>query len=172
MNKPTKDFKRRFVLGRTSYGDLWITIEYQDGKLSITGVEGPKKNGDCKGSFGQCVDAAREINKKFADIWKCWHLNNMRPGCEHQREEGWNKRSIDPTKPLNSYGIHFNGQISPSLNMLAWISPDEHPDGLLTRPCSVCGYKYGSAWLHEKVPENILKYLSSFPDEDDHPWGE
>ena len=167
-----KNFKRRFILGKTDCGDLWITIKYIDGRLSITGVEGPKKNGDCRGSCGQCVDAAREIDQEFANMWDRWHLNDMRPGCEHQRAEQWDKRPIDPTKPLNSYGKHFDRQLLDSWNMLAWVDPTEHPDGLLTKPCPTCGYKYGTGWLLEKVPEKVLEYFASFPDRDDHPWGD
>lgn len=37
-----------------------------------------------------------------------------------------------------------------------WVYPSEHPDGLLCKPCDVCGYKYGSAWLAEKLPPDVL----------------
>jgi len=26
------------------------------------------------------------------------------------------------------------------------------------------GYKYGSAWLHEEIPEEVLDFLKSLPD--------
>jgi hypothetical protein len=32
----------------------------------------------------------------------------------------------------------------------------EHPEGMLCRPCEVCGYKYGSAWLTEEMPPEVL----------------
>lgn len=40
----------------------------------------------------------------------------------------------------------------------------EHPEGLLCKPCSVCGYKYGSAWLREEVPVDVISFLESLPD--------
>lgn len=46
---------------------------------------------------------------------------------------------------------------------LGYLKPDEHPDGLLTKPCPVCGYKYGSAWLKEEVPENVIDWLFALP---------
>lgn len=46
---------------------------------------------------------------------------------------------------------------------LGYLKPDEHPDGLLTKPCPVCGYKYGSAWLKEEVPEKVIDWLFSLP---------
>lgn len=30
---------------------------------------------------------------------------------------------------------------------------------MLSQPCPVCGYKYGSAWLHEELPESIISEL-------------
>ena len=40
-----------------------------------------------------------------------------------------------------------------------WVTPDEHPDGILTKPCEICGYKYGTKWNFEEVPEEVLEYL-------------
>lgn len=95
-------------------------------------------------------------------VWNRWHLNGMRAGCEHQRAEGWNKRPIDPSKPLGAYGLHFDGQRQPSWNMLAWIPRAEHPEGLLCYPCPTCGYRYGSAWLYEPLPASIVAEVKSW----------
>lgn len=80
---------------------VFCKIELLEGKLSITGVVGPKPNGNCYGSCGQCVDEVRtgtptknwtnEMLQKFCDIWDEWHLNDMRPYCTHMKEMGWNK---------------------------------------------------------------------------------
>jgi hypothetical protein len=43
-----------------------------------------------------------------------------------------------------------------------WVTPDEHPAGLLGKPCPVCGYKYGSAWLYEPLPADVVKFLEDF----------
>jgi len=42
---------------------------------------------------------------------------------------------------------------------LGWLNPDKHPDGLLGKPCPVCGYKYGSAWNHFPIPEEDEKFI-------------
>lgn len=47
---------------------------------------------------------------------------------------------------------------------LGWLYPNEHPDGILTKPCPVCGYKYGSTWKTEQVPEDVLQFLYNLPD--------
>lgn len=121
---------------------------------------------------GQMIDAVEndlhdriistEDLAELVSIWRRWHLNDMRAGCEHQREEGWDERPIDPTKPTNTYGRHFEGQQQDSWNLLGWVRPDEHPDGLLTKPCPVCGYKYGSAWLTEDLPESVREWFERF----------
>lgn len=87
--------------GKERRVNSFCKIEYQDGQLSITGVIGPKSNGDCWGSCGQCVDEIRkgeptkewtpEMLQKFCDIWDEWHLNDMRPYCSHMKKLGWDK---------------------------------------------------------------------------------
>jgi hypothetical protein len=54
-------------------------------------------------------------------------------------------------------------------SLRGWLKPSEHPDGLLCRPCDVCGYRYGAAWLHEDVPASVLKWLVSLPNADSRP---
>lgn len=171
---------------------LFCKIECKDGRLSISGVEGPKQNGDAWGSCGQihggyahrdpADDDARTYRLTrpedmnfgpdwsaamwldFLDVWKRWHLNDMRAGCEHQRAAGWGTRPIDPTKPTTAYGKHFEGQRQDSWNLLGWVRPDEHPAGLLTLPCWYCGYRYGTAWLREEVPADVLRMLRQLPE--------
>lgn len=45
---------------------------------------------------------------------------------------------------------------------LCHVRVEEHPEGLLCKPCPVCGYKYGTAWLKEELPpkfEVAIEYL-------------
>lgn len=130
-------------------------------------------SGDCNGHMGQCQDEirrlidritwapawSRERAAQLLDVWERWHLNDLRPGCEHQRAEGWDKRPIDPSKPLDAYGKHVPGKDAHTWNMLTWITPVEHPDGLLGKPCPTCGYKYGSAWIYELPPPEVLAFI-------------
>lgn len=161
--------------------DVYCKVSYIDGKLSISGVVGPKSNGDAFGSCGQIVDELAHLSRlgegwtadlveKFRATWDRWHLNDMRAGCEHQRAEGWADRPIDPSKPTNTYGKHFEGQRCDSWNMLVWVSRTEHPEGLLSQPCPTCGYKYGTAWLREEVPADVLAFLQALPDSPHRPY--
>ena len=110
---------------------------------------------------GATLDYPREELAEILAIWERWHLNGMVAGCSHQTGEGWNTRPIDPNKPLNAYGRHFEGQGQPSWNMFGWIRPDEHPNGLLGKPCPVCGYRYGSAWLVDILPGYVVDTLAA-----------
>ena len=121
---------------------VFCHIKYNDGRLSITGVIAPLKNGDARGSCGQIYgeienhlddtsysDGWDKIKAfTFIEYWKTWHLNDMNAGCEHQEALGW-----------KSY--------------------DEHP----SEPCPTCGYKYGTSWLRREVPTDVLKWLEQLP---------
>jgi hypothetical protein len=106
-------------------------------------------------SWGQIREEIAEFFPEVVPLFP-WHLNNMKVACVHQEAEGWGERPIDPTKPTDTYGKHFPGQVSSSWNMLAWVRRDEHPQGLLSEPCPVCGYRYGSAWLKRELPPEII----------------
>lgn len=177
--------------------DLFCRIEIEDGKLSISGVIGPKSNGDARGGCGQidmefahrnpsdnggrysdpirpdqiefALGWTADLWLEFLDVWQKWHMNDCKAGCEHQRKMGWDRIPIDPAKPLTAYGKHFPGQKYDSWNMAVWIRRDEHPNGLLCEPCPECGYKYGSAWLREELPANVVEFLQSLPDTDKQP---
>lgn len=49
------------------------------------------------------------------------------------------------------------------------VYPSEHPEGLLTKPCTTCGYKYGSSWLREDVPADVIAFLESLPETNNLP---
>jgi len=179
--------KRIFRIGTIqSHGGRWMSIyveaKYESGELSIHGTEGPLSSGHCLGSSGQIdmdyahqnpadndyrtVEPIKTSEIRFAsgwsaenwlkllDVWKVWHLNGLRAGCEHQQTLGWDKDLIDPTKP-------------PSFdNLKNWKHP---PTGHLTEPCPTCGYKYGTAWLKEEVPQDVIDWLFSLPVADKKP---
>jgi hypothetical protein len=159
-----KDFNKIVRIGNghtyngRAYG-IYCKITYKAGRLSITGVEGPMRNGNACGSCGQIhmsYKTDEEIAKispapgwshekirEFFKVWDMWHLNDMRAGCQHQRAAGWGDKVITNEK--------------------------EHPQGVLGKACPVCGYKYGTSWLKEDVPEAVLEYLRGLPETDTQP---
>lgn len=54
---------------------------------------------------------------------------------------------------------------STELKAIGWLHPEEHSEGILCKPCPVCGYKYGTAWNYMPIPkedeEIIYKILES-----------
>jgi len=197
-------------------------------RLSITGVHGPRADGNCYGSCGQIIDTVRQILPaalapgwtfamlaEFCDAWERWHLSDMCAGCSHQRDN-WNtsamievveyglttgaltlrKQAIEAAaRATANYELADLNYTARALILLEdWFSPrysppdadsplsgcyevkkrclksrkhvlqTEHPDGLLLKPCEVCDYRYGSKWLYEPVPAQVLTFLAGLPD--------
>lgn len=104
-------------IGRPTKTPLFCKIEYTGSKLSISGVIGPKSNGDAWGGCGQIEMEFKHRNPahndsrthelitpesmefaagwnadtwlEFLEVWHLYHLNDMKPECEHQRAAGW-----------------------------------------------------------------------------------
>lgn len=92
--------------------DIFCKIEYRAKKddagkfeMRISGVIGPKSNGDALGSCGQIyISSMAEIEKikpaphwtkakikQFMQIWDEWHLNDMRAATPEMKAAGWVK---------------------------------------------------------------------------------
>lgn len=241
-----KNFKHTIMPGYLPDGrngkkvPMHITIEYKDGKLALSGVVGAIANGYCWGSEGQCD---KELSRpdftpasewdvdrvyKLACVWEAWHLNDMHPECEHQRELGWPKLATkdvtiytwrltaeardaqrmakraalsaakrgdaftptpqqvqalnledfsqtttqSPPEGFEQFYTASDSTLFPHIKTLpaghthhAEYSGhgDTHPDGLLCKPCPVCGYEYGSRRNTIEVPEDVLKWLHNLP---------
>ena len=213
---------------------LFLEISFDGVRLSITGVEGPKRNGGCVGGCGQVVGSLDHVlayepgfNAEnvahLKAVWERWHLNDMRAGCEHQRD--WDTArtveivrykmtseacsdSAEAKRLISTLGRNLahivttgsNEEIRPLCDDIMravkladlpyWTdtAPDadsiasgryevesrktvsvgnlgfnEHPEGLLSKPCEVCGYKYGTEWKCETVPQEVLAFLESLP---------
>lgn len=64
----------------------------------------------------------------------------------------------EPKKPL------YNGDTGHTeVKALGWLRESEHPEGILSKACPVCGYKYGTSWVYFPIPEEdeaiILRLL-------------
>ncbi len=135
---------------KTERGWTYCSIKFIDGRLSITGVEGPRKDGDCAGSCGQIVMSEWDVKEygkgwdadsvvKFREIWNRWHLNDMCAGSPKQeeflRQHPSERRDYTATcKLLEEAGLLVD-----------------------------YGYKYGSAWLSEQAPSDVLDWLKALP---------
>lgn len=148
-------------IGRGPYGSVFCKIQFnKDGKekLSISGVEGPKKNGNAKGSCGQIdmhpwgiIEYAtgwdRGLETKFRAVWKKYHLNDMQAGTPAQTEVVERRKPEYPGYPKSHY---------------EWALEVLKEEGLDIDN----GYKYGSKWLRIDVSEDAIKFLQSLPNTD------
>ena len=101
--------------------NVFCSIKYEKERLSISGVIGPRSNGDAWGGCGQIGMEFLHRNPAhndrrysnpippnafqfsdgwdsekwliFLDVWKNWHLNDMRPYCIHQKALGWGEKA-------------------------------------------------------------------------------
>jgi len=147
------DTIHKYVLIATDeeVGNVYATIKYGGGKLSICGVEGPLSNGNAKGGCGQ-IHGSEYSNplidlKKFFDVWERWHLNDMQAGSYAQemvlrdaREKGWKYDYKEACEKLKELDLYIDD-----------------------------GYSYGSAWMSEAVPDDVIEYLKSLPENNSMP---
>ena len=45
-----------------------------------------------------------------------------------------------------------------------WILYKDHELGFIGRECPVCGYKYGTSWKVEEVPQDVIEWLNNLPE--------
>lgn len=50
-----------------------------------------------------------------------------------------------------------------------WVRYDESDKGILCKPCPVCEYKYGTSWIKEDVPQEIIDWLFALPTTETQP---
>lgn len=148
--------------------------------------------------------------QRIIEIWRRWHLNTMRAGCEHQRTNWdtdskvtpytWDLNFSDPDirgayKALRDaeHILRTNGvadldeevrrilalplsvttttdeappgykSANPHVRVesINWVRQSDHPAGILAKSCEECGYKYGTAWITEELPPEIVTEIKS-----------
>jgi len=127
---------------------VFIKIEYsQKGdkkNLSLSGVIAPMSNGNARGACGQIRD------EFFGDKgFRSYQDEDIK------YNQGWDKESF--LKLLSIWNAWH-------LNDLRAGCEHQRAEGVLLKPCPVCGYKYGSAWLYEPVPHVVITWLEFLPE--------
>jgi hypothetical protein len=139
-------------IGSGNCGQVFCHITFKEGRLSITGVEGPKANGGARGGCGQIIMSGwdittyakgwdAELEAKFIAVWERWHLNDMKAGTPAQEQ-------FLRDTPIGPCASHYLAALAALT--AAGLNPDN-------------GYKYGSAWLREEVPEDVIAFLVALP---------
>jgi hypothetical protein len=171
MKKKTTEKTKWIQPAATRDGGVWlqvalkkIPVEHSIVKgdwrygFSMTGVIGPLRNGDCRGSCGQCgipADARPVVGWTAEDledlraIWERWHLNDMRAGSEVQEQH------------LRS--LKFQGIECPPYpaSYLDWARSELAKAGL--EP-DADGYSYGCEWKREPLPVEVVQWWESLVD--------
>lgn len=160
MNKIVRIGSAMTYFGRSARS-VFCTINIVNGRLSITGVEGPLSNGDCVGGCGQIQGSIpkyidditfapgwnKELLTKFLSVWKRWHLNDMRAGSQVQ--EDWLRAN-----PISFQYPQTHYDTASAALTAAGLNPDAD------------GYKYGHAWKYEQLPDDVVQFLQALPESD------
>lgn len=123
--------------------DVQVNFCPESGRLSI--------HGSSRHGSGQVAETllsgkpnemwTREKCQILYEIWKRWHLNDLRAGTPKQEEavREWKRMG-------NKYEYETVVEYLKSINL--------YVDN---------GYRYGSNWLKENVPTDVLEWLFSLP---------
>lgn len=121
------------IKDKNSFKSLSIVGTYFTGKKLL------KSENNLLG-FGQIHDEVQEIiPARLYEIWKRWHLNDMRAGTFVQEEI---------LRQAKASGIEFNDFYTDACDYL------QRFDALVDE-----GYKYGTAWLKEELPQEVIDYV-------------
>jgi hypothetical protein len=164
--------ERTLLLGKNKQGGkVEARVSIEDGRLSISASSWNRSHSDifCGGQLRERVlEEIRTfliprsfIEETFLPIWERWHLNDLRPGCEHQRTEEW--RTCDQYR--HARGECFNKEIKTraEAEMLGRDRYAYCEADMLGAPCPVCGYAYGSAWIREALPTDLETQILGWP---------
>lgn len=150
--------KKHLYIGKSNSGKVFVSVELKDSEkgkmLSISGVVAPRLNGDALGC-GQIVNELTEITEyaegwtaadvlKLGTIWEKWNLNDLHAGTPLQRETIRKFQSAD------------NPSYDEQVKILS-------ANGILIDN----GYLYGSQWLYESLPNEVLDWFSALPNNGD-----
>lgn len=132
-----------FIIGRGVKKNFYIEIKLCDGALRIVG-----KGYGCGQIVERLLDDRLIPAKGFEypdllkihDIWNRWHFNDMRAGTPKQED------FIREWRLSNEYTYQKACEALEEIGLL-------YDDG----------YKYGSSWLKEDLPIDIIRYLFSLP---------
>ena len=164
--------EKTFNFGKIDYygkgrkiNSVTVTMSYRDGVLSVSGDIWNGKHTDIV-CGGQCLDEiAKYIHsstfKKIHRLWKLYHLNDMRPYDEHQKALGWDKQAKEEVT-VYRWRRAFNSCYTQARGQMVF---DNCEEGLIGKPCPVCGYRYGSAWKREEIPDEDIKIIEELMNE-------
>lgn len=153
----TESYKKTVHLGKvdgTGNGrrnnpvEIEITIE--NGRLSMVGNVWKANQSDIVSggqNYGEILEYFPDDPKvkRIVEIWKRWHLNDMRAGSPAQMEYLRTHPPVVGKYPDNHYDAALRELDTAGLN-----------------PDPADGYVYGSAWLREELPAEIIEEVKGW----------
>lgn len=150
--------EHRYVLGLVDYHnrgratcEAAITWTLENGRFSMCAEIWRADKRDIH-EGGQCVDRVAAYFPKdmkaqrMVEIWKRWHLNDMRAGSAIQ--EQWLRNNPIPAEEYAYPKSHYD--VASEKLAAAGLNPD--PDG----------YRYGHAWKCEELPAEVIAEIQSW----------
>lgn len=137
------------------------------GKFSMTGEVWDRQGSDIT-QGGQCIDDIAdafpqdEKLQRMRRIWERWHLNDMKAGSP--RQEAWLKAH---RVERDAQGANVRDYYQWATNCLAeaGLNPDREFAYTGSGAVNVKqdrGYIYGSAWVHEEIPADVIAEIVSW----------
>lgn len=166
---------------------IFCKIEFNKDKFSISGVVGPKSNGDALGSCGQIDMGFEHRNQKdndkrysdiikpkditfapgwdaekwfdFLDVWKKWHLNDMKANCEHQVGPEWEPQDV------TLYHFELNEdterEVKQAKSEALKVLEDGNPFKPSKGQIKICALKGDITYHKAKLPTELAPYYQA-----------
>ena len=132
---------------------LTVDVRLKDGELSLMGMITDRKGREIAG--GQVLDELDNYDSPLAvevkEVWQRWHLNDMRAGTPKQEKAI--KEFVASERTKNRYAfVDYDEQCKhlESIGLLV----DKLDNG--------SDYKYGSGWLKEELPAEIVEKIKAW----------
>jgi len=178
---------------RKNFYPVFFEIEFNDGRLSIHGVEGPTQSGNAKGSCGQILDHYRTHTDNYGQtiltkekviykssngggyetlirFTKGWNYANFKEFLDVWKR--WHLNDLNAGTPMQEEHLRRIKELLPfpgyPVSYYEWASNILYDAGLNPSPDKE-GYLYGHAWLKEEVPQEAIEWLFNLPDTDKTP---
>lgn len=60
------------------------------------------------------------------------------------------------------FAERFGCQRTEETKRAGWVTEAEHPEGILSKPCPVCGYHYGHEWKTLPIPADVVEQIKGW----------
>ena len=108
--------------------------------------------------------SSRQSNIKEGSIDKItkWYSVSLTKEEQKILSLDYSIKTLQPTAPEYYETAGNDSYWGNKTERRGWVDFGEFPSvGLLGKPCSVCGYKYGTSWNTVELPKEIVEYINT-----------